>query len=640
MLKFLKKLEEKPIDTLVLRLFTTWCLTALGFLIAAEDVFSSMKAFSGYSIIHFAITFAVVFGIITLISVLKKKSYDRKLLPVSFGLYAFSVTMQSQGNFFVGMCFAAMAVIMLLYYYKTSGLHLKKPFTTKKRNIYIITAVAVFVLVCGSVGVFRYIDFLAPNYDFGIFCQMFHNMRESFSPVTTCERDKLLSHFAVHMSPIYYLLLPFYFVFPSPVTLQIGQTAVLASAAAPVYLLCRHYKLSDIKTACVVAVTLFQPAVMSGTFYDLHENCFLFPLLMWVFWAFEREKYALLAVFTLLTLCVKEDAAIYIVFFAIFVILNRKKYLTGAAMTVVAVVWFVAVTAYLAKYGDGVMTNRYGNYLSGEGTLFDVVKNVLVNPAYVFTQLFTDDKGEYGPKLLFFLQMGAPLAFLPFVTKKVSRLLLLLPVVLINFMTVYPYQYQINFQYSFGSAAFLTFLMIMNLADLKPNAQKLFSCIALICSATLFITVGVSAVRKYVSQYVNFGGDTVVMREALADIPSDKSVCSSTYLMPHLSKRSVLYEVYYHVPADGEVLDYIILDSRFDCSKDIEKYEKLGYAVTRTVTGSDGNELITFMEPTEKAGTVSAAEAETAVNDGSQSSDHPENGGLANAGQKGADTDA
>lgn len=640
MLKFLKKLEEKPIDTLVLRLFTTWCFTALGFLIAAEDVFSSIKAFSGYSIIHFAITFAVVFGIITLISVLKKKSYDRKLLPVSFALYAFSVTMQSQGNFFVGMCFAAMAIIMLLYYYKTSGLHLKKPFTTKKRNIYIIAAVAVFVLVCGSVGVFRYVDFLAPNYDFGIFCQMFHNMRESFSPVTTCERDKLLSHFAVHMSPIYYLLLPFYFVFPSPVTLQIGQTAVLASAAAPVYLLCRHYKLSDIKTACVVAVTLFQPAVMSGTFYDLHENCFLFPLLLWVFWAFEREKYAFLAVFTLLTLCVKEDAAIYIVFFAIFVILNRKKYLTGAAMTVVAVVWFVAVTAYLAKYGDGVMTNRYGNYLSGEGTLFDVVKNVLVNPAYVFTQLFTDDKGEYGPKLLFFLQMGAPLAFLPFVTKKVSRLLLLLPVVLINFMTVYPYQYQINFQYSFGSAAFLTFLMIMNLADLKPNAQKLFSCIALICSATLFITVGVSAVRKYVSQYVNFGGDTVVMREALADIPSDKSVCSSTYLMPHLSKRSVLYEVYYHVPADGEVLDYIILDSRFDCSKDIEKYEKLGYAVTRTVTGSDGNKLITFMEPTEKADKVSAAEAETAVNDGSQSSGHPENGGLASARQEGADTDA
>lgn len=121
MLKFLKKLEEKPIDTLVLRLFTTWCLTALGFLIAAEDVFSSMKAFSGYSIIHFAITFAVVFGIITLISVLKKKSYDRKLLPVSFALYAFSVTMQSQGNFFVGMCFAAMAIIMLLTITKPRG---------------------------------------------------------------------------------------------------------------------------------------------------------------------------------------------------------------------------------------------------------------------------------------------------------------------------------------------------------------------------------------------------------------------------------------------------------------------------------------------------------------------------------------
>lgn len=602
MLKFLKKIEEKPIDTLVLRLFSSWCLTALGFLFVAEDVFTEMKAFSSFSIISFICTFAVIFAVITIISLIKKKSYDRKILPVSFILYAGSVTMQSQGDFFIGTCFAGMAIIMLLYYYKTSGLHLKKPFTTKKRNIFIISAVVVFALMCGSVGVLRYVTFSAPNYDFGIFCQMFHNMRESFAPLTTCERDKLLSHFAVHVSPVYYVLLPFYFIFPSPLTLQIGQTAVLASAALPAYLLCRHYKLSDVKTACVVAVTLFQPAVMSGTFYDIHENCFLFPLLLWTFWALEREKYALLAVFCVLTLCVKEDAAVYIVFLAIYVILSKKKYLTGTLMIIVGGAWFLATTAYLAKYGDGVMTNRYANYLSGDGTLFDVVKNVLVNPAYVFTQIFTDDKGSYGQKLLFLLQLGLPLAFLPFATKKVSRLLLLLPAVLINFMTVYPYQYQINFQYSFGSAAFLTFLMIMNLADLKPNAQKIFVCVSVICSISLFLTVGTSAVRRYASMYVTYREDNALMSETLAEIPTDKSVCASSFFIPHLSDRSVLYETFYHVPAEGEVLDYIIHDMRFDCSADIEKFEKLGYEITRTVKNKNGTTLITIMEPTEKAG--------------------------------------
>ena len=35
-------------------------------------------------------------------------------------------------------------------------------------------------------------------------------------PDVSCERDVLMSHFAVHISPIYYLLLPFYALFPSP----------------------------------------------------------------------------------------------------------------------------------------------------------------------------------------------------------------------------------------------------------------------------------------------------------------------------------------------------------------------------------------------------------------------------------------
>ncbi len=638
MLNFLKKIEEKPIDTLVMRLFSSWCISSFGFLFAAGSRFSSMEAFTKFSIVQFAAVFAAVFAVITVAAVLTKKRFDRRLLAVTFCIYAFTVTMQSEGDFFLGVCFAALGVIMMIYLHKTEERKPKKPFTVKKRNVCIIASVGIFVLLCGTVGVLRYINIASPNYDFGIFCQMFYNMRESFSPVTTCERDGLLSHFAVHMSPIYYVLLPFYFVFPSPLTLQIGQTAVLASSVIPVYLLCRHYKLSDARTACMTAVTLFQPAMMSGTFYDLHENCFLFPLLLWVFWAFEREKYALLAVFGILTLCVKEDAAVYIVFFALFVILNRRKYLTGAAMLAAACAWFVVVTAYLAKHGDGVMTGRYGNYLSGYGTLFDVVKNVLVNPGYVFTQFFVDNNGEYGAKLIFFLQLFLPLAFLPFATKKVSRLLLLLPAVLMNFMTLYPYQYQIKFQYAYGSTAFLTFMMIMNLADLKPDAQKIFSRIALICSVALFVAVDVSPVRQYVSQYIETHADTAVMREALSAIPSDKSVCASAYLVPQLSKRSVLYEVYYHAPADGEVLDYIILDSRFTYESDLEKYEGFGYEVTRTVTGQDGSVLLTFMEPAAKTD-ADKTESEAAAEGESESTgaEAHENGGDENAPQAEAD---
>lgn len=603
---FYNKIKEKPIDNVVMRLFSSWCLTALVLLTLTESDFTQLEMFAGVSLKMFIGIFAAIFVLITVVNIVRKRAYDRRILPVAFGLYALGVLLQSEANFYVGLCVAVLAVIMLVYYYMTGGLDLKNPFTAKKRNFVIITAVVVFAAVCGAAGVLRYVSLYSPNYDFGIFCQMFYNMRESFSPVTTSERDKLLSHFAVHISPIYYLLLPFYFVFPSPVTLQIGQTAVLASAAVPAYLLCRHFKLSDAKAACITAVTLLQPVVMSGTLYDIHENCFLFPLLLWVFWAFERNKYVLLTVFSLLTLCVKEDAAVYLVFFAIYAILGRKRYATGVVMLIVSGAWFAAATHLLDKYGDGVMTGRYENYMVGEGTLFDVVKNVLADPAYVFTQMFRDENGAYGAKLQFLLQLTVPLAFLPFTAKKVSRLLLLLPAVLLNFMTLYPYQYNISFQYAFGSAAFLTYLAVMNLADMKPNMQKIFSCAALVCSVVLFLNLNATQTRRYIQQYNANSKSFSVMREALSEVPEDKSVCASTFLMPHLSKRSVLYEVYYHTPKNGEKLDYIILDARFSYNDEVEKYTALGYKVTRTVKDGD-TELLVFMEPAEN-GTVSGGE--------------------------------
>jgi hypothetical protein len=62
-----------------------------------------------------------------------------------------------------------------------------------------------FVIFVGGLTTLRYLNFFTPNFDFGLFCNMFYNMSEGFVPLVTSERDRLLSHFAVHISPIYYL---------------------------------------------------------------------------------------------------------------------------------------------------------------------------------------------------------------------------------------------------------------------------------------------------------------------------------------------------------------------------------------------------------------------------------------------------
>ena len=70
--------------------------------------------------------------------------------------------------------------------------------------------------------------------------------------------------------------------------------------------------------------------------------------------------------------------------------------------------------------------------------------------------------------------MLVPLAFMPLMIKKPSRIILLIPFILLNLMSDYTYQHNINFQYTYGSAAFLFYLMILNYQDMKPVSDVRF----------------------------------------------------------------------------------------------------------------------------------------------------------------------
>ena len=196
---------------------------------------------------------------------------------------------------------------------------------------------------------------------------MFYNMKETGLPMTTVERDGLLSHFAVHVSPIYYLMLPFYWLFPTPATLQVLQALVITSAIIPLWKIGKHHGLSETQRMLICILLLLFPAFSGGTSYDIHENCFLTPLILGTFYGIDKKNSTITAIASILTLMVKEDAAVYVAVIALWLIvktllqfkeLDKKNLLTGIIMLAVSLCWFLAVTTYLADSGDGVMTYR------------------------------------------------------------------------------------------------------------------------------------------------------------------------------------------------------------------------------------------------------------------------------------------
>ena len=463
---------------------------------------------------------------------------------------------------------------------------------------------------CAGIAIFtclRYLTFSSPTFDFGIWVNMFHYMKETGLPLVTCERNVLLSHFAVHLSPIYYVMLPFYMIFPSPLTLQITQAVVIASGVIPVILLCRHFALSGKATVLVSFIYSFYPALTMGCAYDLHENCFLTPLLLWLFYFFEKEKYLPMYIFALATLTVKEDAAIYIIVFAVFLILSKKKFLHGGILAAVALAYFFTALSILentAEYYaefykdsfanpviDGPMVNRFDNLiLNKEDGLLGAVKTALVNPGYLLTQLFTTNKADWG-KIIYALQMFLPVGLIPFCTKKPSRYLLIAPI-LINLLTQYVYQYDIGFQYHFGITAFLIYATLLNLRDMEPPTKKTLLGIGAVACTCIYIVTAVPNIVYLSDAWKNNRETYAKIEEILDTIPEDASVICTYGLLSHIADRDEIYDIDYHGTKYEK--DYIIFDTRYlDYTSKIQSALNQGYTVKEEHKG-----LIIILEKT------------------------------------------
>ena len=448
-----------------------------------------------------------------------------------------------------------------------------------------ILALAFFLFVTiWTVG--RVYSFRSPTYDFGIFSQMFYYLKETGIPMTTLERDGLLSHFAVHVSPIFYALLPFYALAPTPATLQILQAAVLTTVVIPLWKLSKHHGLSAAHCLLLCALLLFYPAYAGGTSYDIHENCFLTPLILWLFYGLDRRNIILTLLAALFVLMVKEDAAVYVAVIGLWMILKTLLHLHsgkqgpldpsndnshsnslhfaawellfGILLVALSLTWFFCVTNYLAQSGDGVMTYRYKNFLyGGSSSLFTVVKAVFLQPMKALYECMDPEK------LSFLGLTMLPLLGLPLLTRRYERYLLLIPYVLVNLMSDYTYQHSIFFQYTFGSTAFLLYLTMVNLADLPKERQRTIPlAAALITSLFCFgstvvpkaIVPPVDAIRHY--------QDHQMIRDTLEEIPEDAAVTATTFFTTWLSERKILYDVNYCSQEHLLASEYIVLDPR------------------------------------------------------------------------------
>lgn len=396
------------------------------------------------------------------------------------------------------------------------------------------------------------------TFDIGIFTQMFESMKRDFTQITTLERDRFLSHFGVHISPIYYLLLPFYSLFPYGETLEILQVLVVFSGIIPLYLILKKMDFPSFTKPLILLWFLLTPAMTTAGAYHLHENCFLVPLLLWLIYANISQWKWRLGLVTLLTLMVKEDAFIYVVSLAIFFLLQKRFTQSASSkLTIILgqlifpVIYFAICLSILNQFGEGAMVSRFDNFLlEGQEGLRKVLENIFLNPTYTFASFFSQAKLKY-IFILFFTQ-----AFLPILQKEWANYLLFIPLVVINLLSDWIYQVDFGFQYSYGSNVLVLFMSILALEALWQHFSKHDIVVAskkILSFLGLAITLSAGILYAHTNgwylntlSYFQNSQKFDDIHYTLSTINPDKKVLAFHSYTVALRSVQELYDIFYH----------------------------------------------------------------------------------------------
>ncbi len=244
------KLVYADIGDMLFKLLLSWVLIS-AFYVASSDI-SFVNTFF-FKKIKLSVFIVSTLSLWIILCKIKEKSFIRILMILAVLVYSIlGVIGYTDFSFSVGCCIALGIVVFLT---DLSDIRLKIHWSVPWVMAGMLTVG--FTFFVGYICCLYYNNHWTSCFDFGIFSQMFYHMKESGLPLVTCERDRLLSHFAVHFSPIYYLLLPIYMLIPDPRTLLVMQALIVASGVIPLLLICSvNSPVNTINVICSLPVTI------------------------------------------------------------------------------------------------------------------------------------------------------------------------------------------------------------------------------------------------------------------------------------------------------------------------------------------------------------------------------------------------
>ena len=570
------------------------------------DPIKDWKTFVNSASIPFLILWtAIAFLWLTVIYRLisrKLPEVDSAVLISSSMLFSLCLVFGS-GSFYVGAAAAIVCAVLALYALNSIGDGSLERLPRIPAAAIVFTLSAGVIVFVAATTIANHKCFGTACFDMGIFVQTFHSLKENLTAAVTCERGELMSHFQVHGSYIFYLFLPIYALIPKPETLLAAQAFFAAAGVLPLYLIAKRRGFKGIPLVSCCLIYVFCAGVILPCYYQFHENAFLPTILMWLLYAADSANIPLFYIMSALTCIVKEDAPLYVICIGLFFAVDcesRKKKKHGIIAALLAAIYFVIIMRWLTSFGDGgyMTSTRFGILMADpDGGFAGIIRSAIANPGYLVSLMLSEKT------LLFFIETMLPLLFLPFMTAKLHRFILMIPYIVMNLIigSGYGYAADIGFQYIFGPACLLIYLALRNVEDMGRERRNKILIIAAI--VTVITTVSMASVKlSHINRYNARRDYYNSADECIKSVPKDACVLANAFLLPHAADRDSIYELKVDVLtpdgsglANPEKYDFCILSTHDPMTEQITPFlQDAGWEVYAT---SDEGCVVVYVRP-------------------------------------------
>lgn len=338
------------------------------------------------------------------------------------------------------------------------------------RKIILWSAIVFFIVFFSYLSIKRYKTLNSYYFDLGIMNQVVYNTsRGHFLEMTNQDLKRNTSRLAIHFDPILALFAPFYWIYPNPEVLLIGQAVILGLGAWAIFLIAEELLKKKTLPLLFSILYLLYFAVQRTVIFDFHAVTLATTFFLFSFYFQQTKKWLWFFVFIFLALLTKEHIGLVVFLYGIYLFFVKKERKIGIITTVLGLSFFIITVYFIIPHfrGNEHFALKYFSDIRSR------YKDIIINGYLYVKQLL--------PPV--FYSLFSPL------TLAVS-----IPEWLINILSINSNQRSILFHYNSIIVSFLFYSLILGYRNFDRIVKnKPFKNLVFI----LFIILNLLSIYKY-----------------------------------------------------------------------------------------------------------------------------------------------